>query len=126
MDRWKKNKEGYADSTAGIAIQRVSKEERKKAMGKTRSCRRTTGENIVHDKAVKLRKMTDEQLVHYVEDCVEKAKKEGFNKGKTQAPPAPKIDIPSILEEIAGIRGIGAAKLTEIKAVLESRLEAVL
>lgn len=33
-------------------------------MGKTRSCRRTEGENKIHDKAVKMRKMTDEQLVH--------------------------------------------------------------
>ena len=41
-------------------------------MGKTRSCRRTEDENKIHDKAVKMRKMTDEQLVHYVEDRVEK------------------------------------------------------
>lgn len=39
-------------------------------MGKTRSCRRTEDENKIHDKAVKMRKMTDEQLVHYVEDRV--------------------------------------------------------
>ena len=30
-------------------------------MGKTRSCRRTEDENKIHDKAVKMRKMTDEQ-----------------------------------------------------------------
>ena len=51
-------------------------------MGKTRSCRRTEDENKIHDKAVKMRKMTDEQLVHYVEDRVEKARSEGFNQGK--------------------------------------------
>ena len=39
-------------------------------MGKTRSCRRTVVEDKIHDKAVKMRKMTDEQLVHYVEDRV--------------------------------------------------------
>lgn len=60
------NGEGYADSTAGISIQRLSREERKIAMRKKRSCRRTT----------------DEQLVHYVEDRVEKARSEGFNRGK--------------------------------------------
>lgn len=37
-----------------------------------RSCRRTTDENLIHKKAVELRKKTDEQLVHYVEDRVEK------------------------------------------------------
>ena len=36
----------------------------------------------IHEKAVKMRKMTDEQLVHYVEDRVEKARSEGFNNGK--------------------------------------------
>lgn len=122
--QWSRNKEGYADNTASIAIQRVSREERKNAMAKKRSCRRTTDENKIHDKAVKMRKMTDEQLVHYVEDRVEKARSEGFNMGKQQKAPAPKIDISAILEEIGGIKGIGAAKLTEIKAVLESRLEA--
>lgn len=37
-----------------------------------RSCRRTTDENLIHKKAVEMRKKTDEQLVHYVEDRVEK------------------------------------------------------
>lgn len=32
-----------------------------------------------------MRKMTDEQLVHYVEDRVEKARSEGFNSGKKSA-----------------------------------------
>ena len=66
MSKWNANREGYADNTASIAIQRVSKEERKNNMAK-RSCRRTTDENAIHNKAVKIRKMTDEQLVHYVE-----------------------------------------------------------
>ena len=63
MAKWNRNGEGYADKTAGIAIQNISREERKIAMAKKRSCRRTTDENIIHDKAVKMRKMTDEQLV---------------------------------------------------------------
>ena len=37
-----------------------------------RSCRRTTDENLIHKKAVEMRKKTDEQLVHYVEDRVPK------------------------------------------------------
>ena len=123
MDRWNRNREGYADSTAGIAIQRVSKEERTKSMGKKRSCRRTTDENIIHDKAVKLRKMTDEQLVHYVEDRVEKARSEGFNKGKTQAPKPKIFNITDIITEIGNVRGIGATRLNDIKAILEKHLE---
>lgn len=46
---------------------------------KKRSCRRTNDETKIHEKAVKLRKLTDEQLVHYVEDRVEKARSEGRN-----------------------------------------------
>ena len=49
-------------------------------MGKSkRNCRRTEDEVLIHEKAVKMRKMTDEQLVHYVEDRVAKADSEGFN-----------------------------------------------
>ena len=38
MAKWNRNGEGYADSTAGIAIQKVSREERKIAMGKKGIC----------------------------------------------------------------------------------------
>lgn len=41
-------------------------------MAKKRSCRGTVNEDKVHEKAVKIRKMTDEQLVQYVNDRVEK------------------------------------------------------
>lgn len=85
-------------------------------MGKTRSCRRTDDENKIHDKAVKMRKMTDEQLVYYVEDRVEKARSEGFNQGKKTAPA---IDTEKILEEVGMIKGIGVVKLQEIRTILE-------
>lgn len=48
MSKWNANREGYADNTASIAIQRVSKEERKNDMAK-RSCRRTTDENSLYE-----------------------------------------------------------------------------
>ena len=92
-------------------------------MAKKRSCRRTTDENILHDKAVKMRKMTDEQLVHYVEDRVEKARSEGFNRGKAQAPKQEPVNIEEILGEIGNVRGIGASKLADIRAILEKSLE---
>jgi len=122
MGNWGKNGEGYIDITAGIAIGRVSREERKIAMAKKRSCRRTTDESIIHEKAVKMRKMTDEQLVHYVEDRVEKARSEGFSQGKTQAPKYKSLSIEKIINEIGNVRGIGAAKLTDIQAILEKHL----
>lgn len=88
-------------------------------MGKTRSCRRTDDENKIHDKAVKMRKMTDEQLVHYVEDRVEKARSEGFNQGKKNTP---EIDTEMILEEIGMIKGIGAVKIQEIRTILDRHI----
>ena len=45
-------------------------------MGKSkRNCRRTEDEVRIHEKAVKMRKMTMRQLAHYVEDRVEKSQK---------------------------------------------------
>lgn len=92
-------------------------------MAKKRSCRRTTDENIIHEKAVKMRKMTDEQLVHYVEDRVEKARSEGLNQGKTQGSKYKSVNIEKIINEIGNVRGIGATKLNDIKAILEKYLE---
>lgn len=92
-------------------------------MAKKRNCRRTTDENVIHDKAVKMRKMTDEQLVHYVEDRVEKARSEGYNRGREQASSNKPIIIEKIINEIGSVRGIGATKLIDIKAILEKHLE---
>ena len=50
-----------------------------------KSYKRTMDENKIHEKAVKMRKKTDEQLVHYVEDREAKARSEGFNEGKAVA-----------------------------------------
>ena len=88
-----------------------------------RNCRRTVDESRIHEKAVKMRKMTDEQLVHYVEDRVEKARSEGFNQGKAQAPKFKSVNIEKIIKEIGNIRGIGAGKLADIRSVLEKHLE---
>lgn len=123
MAKWNRNKEGYADSAAGMAIQKVLREERKIAMRKKRSCRRTTDENIIHEKAVKMRKMTDEQLVHYVEDRVEKARSEGFNRGKEYKKEISQLRAVEFVEEIGKIKGIGTATMRKIRELLDKRLE---
>lgn len=92
-------------------------------MAKKRNCRRTTDENVIHDKAVKMRKMTDEQLVHYVEDRVAKAKSEGFHQGKLQAPAHKPVSIEKIVEEVGNVKGIGTTKLADIKTILKRYLE---
>lgn len=88
-------------------------------MAKKRSCRRTADEDKIHEKAVKMRKMTDEQLVHYVEDRVEKAKSEGFNQGKKSSGGA---DINKFLKEISSIKGVGDATICKI-AIISERQE---
>lgn len=121
---WCRNSEGYRDFTAGMAVSHVSRDERKeRKMAKKRSCRRTVDEDKIHEKAVKIRKMTDEQLVHYVEDRVEKARSEGFNRGKQSVPDKPAVNIVDIVEEIGNVKGIGATKLADIKAILKKHME---
>lgn len=80
-------------------------------MAKKRNCRRTVNEDKVHEKAVKIRKMTDEQLVHYVEDRVEKARSEGFNQGEKSSGG---VDINKFLKEISSIKGIGDVTICKI------------
>ena len=76
-----------------------------------RSCRRTAEENRIHDMAVKLRRMTDEQLVKYVDT----------HRGADTRKP----DIPTIMKEIEGIRGVGKTKLHYIHLILKTQLEGV-
>ena len=70
-----------------------------------------------------MRKMTDEQLVHYVEDRVAKAKSEGINQGKAQVPKHKPVSIEKIINEIGNIRGIGSSKLADIQIILKKYLE---
>ncbi len=85
-------------------------------MAKKRNCRRTETEDKIHDKAVKMRKMTDEQLVNYVNDQAAKAESEGFNRGKCSGSGKSVMDF---VKEISELRGIGAATVRKIKAYAE-------
>lgn len=91
-------------------------------MGKSkRNCRRTEDEVRIHEKAVKVRKMTDEQLVHYIEDRVEKARSEGFNNGKSSVEKVKSVK--EFLEEIRTLKvpGIGTATVNKLeKAAVEN------
>lgn len=83
---------------------------------KRRNCRRTENEVKIHEKAVKMRKMTDEQLVHYVEDRVEKARSEGRNEVKKRN------RVKEFLEKISvpgTIPGVGASTVDKLKKFAE-------
>lgn len=121
MINWNMNGEGYTDRTAGTAMRNISREERKNAMAKKRSCRRTAYENAVHEKAVKIRKMTDKQLVQYVKDCENEAWNKGFSSGKKESVG---IDLDEIIEEIGSIKGIGIVKMKEIRQIIKEGIGA--
>ena len=119
-----RNREGYYDNTAGAAIGRADAE-RRKQMGQTRKCRLSDDDKKIHDWATKKRKMTDRQLYDYVNDRVEKAKAEGYNKGKKYADahapePDPKqnVDYESLLDKISKINGIGIGSVNKIRKLL--------
>jgi len=73
-----------------------------------RSCRRTEDAKKIHEKAVRMRKMTDEQLVHYVEDRIAKAESEGYNRIKKET----SVDLENstvkyFLDEFRQVPGVG-------------------
>ena len=92
-------------------------------MAKKRSCRRTADENKIHDLAVRWRKMTDEQLVHYVEDRVAKAESEGYNRGKKEAPTSSGVGIEEFIAEISNIKGVGVATVNKIKEHFKAKVQ---
>lgn len=117
MINWNMNGEGYTDRTAGAAMRNISMEEGKKVMAKKRNCRRTAYENAVHEKAVKIRKMTDRQLVQHMENREKEAWDDGFLQGQKDVE---KLDLDGIMEKIGGIKGIGIVKMKEIRQIIQT------
>lgn len=91
-------------------------------MGKKRPCRRTEDENMMHERAVKLRKKTDEQLFKYIEkeraQCIEDAYKEGYEEGRKVLGSEGKTveEYLKTLQE-SGVSGIGAVTLNKLLKV---------
>ena len=84
-------------------------------MAKRRSCRRTAQEDRNHERAVKLRKMTDEQLCQYIDREVEAAYQRGCNKsGKVVA--EGHATVSDFLTAISSkkIPGIGAVTINKL------------
>lgn len=81
-------------------------------MAKKRKYRRSESENQIHERAVKLRKMTDEQLIHYIESLTKKAQKDGYNCGRNEQNA---VSIPVFINEISTLHGIGNAITSKIR-----------
>lgn len=93
-------------------------------MSKTRSCRRTPGEIEAHEKAVKIRKMTDEQIVDYMNRIDSQAHNNGyqigFEEGKKEAADV-NYEIVAFIEAVAEYPGIGHATVGKMKQVARLR-----
>lgn len=91
---------------------------------KKRNCRRTKEEKLIHDKAIKIKKKEDGELIEYIENRVEKARSEGYNEGYRKGLEkacAPRVDIEAVMEAVGRVKGIGTRKANMIKVALETK-----
>lgn len=111
-----KNAEGYADDTAGSAITNVLRHERRERKAMARRNRKTGNDYKIRERAVKIRKMTDQQLVEYVDNSVEKARSEGRNEARKDGSLKKflaSISVPGV------VPGIGVITVDKIKKFAE-------
>lgn len=87
---------------------------------KKRNCRMTGEEKNVHERAVKLRKMTDDKLVEHIDHIREEAYNTGYSEAEAQraSTPAPGKSPQRLLEQLdagecKGIKSATAYKIAE-------------
>ena len=87
---------------------------------KKRNCRMTGEEKTTHDRAVRLRKMTDEKLVEHIDHIREEAYASGYSEAEAQqtAAATPGKTLPQLLEQLnagecKGIKSATAYKIEE-------------
>lgn len=92
-------------------------------MAKKRKCRLTADELDIHKRAVNLRKMTDEQLISYIEELSVERQTETAQNGEASAEVIPTMPaIETLLDRLAGgcVRGIGVTTALKIRDFAES------
>ena len=87
-------------------------------MPKKRNCRRSPEERIIHDKAVALRKMTDEQIV----DAFESQYQDGYTAGLEARVSNQSSANDHLFSILDGLKGIRSSTIEKIKVALESQL----
>lgn len=80
-----------------------------------RSCRRTEEENRLHERAVKLRKMTDEKLIKHIDDLIAEARSEGAASVEAKLPNDNKVKAFLDYVETNGVAGIGKVTIHKLK-----------
>lgn len=88
-------------------------------MGKKRACRRSCEENAMHEKAVKLRKMTDEQLCEHLDNVIAFSEENGYKKGLEACKSKEGNNVSEFLEllQASKIPGIGAVTINKLLKV---------
>ena len=84
---------------------------------KKRSCRRTKAEDRAHDEAVRIRKMTDEQLLGHIRDKENAGYLRGYQKAKEELTPAEnEMTAGEFLRKLSSeqIPGIGTITLNKL------------
>ena len=90
-------------------------------MAKRRSCRRTAEENQWHEKAVKIRKMTDEQIIRFVEGEAQQKYDEGYREGLLAGRQGKKKErtVGEFLDKALGMKGTGEVTINKMKRMAE-------
>lgn len=88
-------------------------------MAKRRSCRRTAEEDKFHDIAVRIRRMTDEQLCKHIEALTDEAYDRGYQKGREAVQEVAEEkgnSVKDFIDLISGgtIKGIGCATVSKL------------
>lgn len=92
-------------------------------MAKKRNCRRTEEEEMMHERAVKLRKMTDAQLCRYIEDEKAQGIEDAYKRGYEDAAGEASNDnsVREFIDKLKceKIAGIGAVTISKLLRVAE-------
>lgn len=91
-------------------------------MTKRRSCRRSAEENQWHEQAVKIRKMTDAQIIRFIEGESQQKYDEGYREGLLkgrQGKTKETKTIEEFLKKASGMKGIGEVTIRKMRRIAE-------
>lgn len=82
---------------------------------KKRSCRRTEEEKSIHEQAVRIRKMTDDQLVSHLAQEKKTNYDNGYRDGLLKGREGSKDVLKTFLDDIVNLNGIGAVTAQKLQ-----------
>ena len=80
---------------------------------KTRKCRMTPQQKEMHNKAVSIRNMTDEQLMEYIDRVKHNAEEVGYVRGQEERKSDRLVDF---LRDLDTIRGVGVVTVKKLRS----------